>query len=130
MISYLLHLMLTLVLDKNLLFLWFFLLSIYLLFYFSLQNHLKIIKIPISIISFVDDRLFISQNKFISHSNTNLFCSYNIILSLLMKCSLVVEYGKTDIFHFSRSHGMFNPPSLDLSTLGVPFYSLKKHGDI
>ena len=88
--------------------------------FFSLQNHLKIIKIPISIISFVDDRLFISQNKFISHSNTNLFCSYNIILSLLMKCGLVVEYGKTDIFHFSRSHGMFNPPSLDLSTLGGP----------
>jgi len=88
--------------------------------FLSLENHLKILKIPISIISFVDNGLFISQNKSISHSNANLFCSYNIILSLLMKCSLVVEYGKTDIFHFSRSHGAFNPPPLDLSALGGP----------
>ena len=88
--------------------------------FLSLENHLKILKIPISIISFVDNGLFISQNKSISHSNANLFCSYNIILSLLMKCSLVVEHGKTDIFHFSRSHGAFNPPPLDLSALGGP----------
>ena len=38
-----------------------------------LENCLKILKIPISIISFVDDSLFISQNKSISHSNTNFF---------------------------------------------------------
>ena len=46
-----------------------------------------------------------------------LFCGQ---WSLLTKCSLVVEYGKTDIFHFSRSHGLFNPPPLDLSSLGGP----------
>ena len=85
--------------------------------FISLENYLKILKIPISIISFVDDGLFISQIKFISHSNANLFCSYNIILSLLMKCGLVVEHGKTDIFHISRSHRAFNPPPLDLSVL-------------
>jgi len=88
--------------------------------FLSLENHLKILKIPISIISFVDNELFISQNKSISHSNANLFCSYNIILSLLMKYSLVVEHGKTDIFHFSRSHRAFNPPHLDLFALGGP----------
>ena len=88
--------------------------------FLSLENHLKILKIPISIISFVDDGLFISQNKSISHSNANLFCCYNIILSLLTKCSLVIEHGKTDIFHFSRSHRVFNPPSLNLSSLGGP----------
>ena len=86
--------------------------------FLSLENHLKILKIPISIISFVDNGLFISQNKSISHSNTKLFCSYNIISSLLTKCSLVVEHGKTDIFHFSKSHRTFNLPPLDLSTLG------------
>jgi len=86
----------------------------------SLENRFKILKIPISIISFVDDSLFISQNKSISHSNTNLFCCYNITLSLLMKCGLVVEHEKTDIFHFSRSHGAFNPPPLDLSSLERP----------
>ena len=94
--------------------------------FLSLENHLKILKISIFIISFVDDRLFISQNKSISHSNANLFCSHNIILSLLMKCSLVVEHGKTDIFHFSRSHGAFNPPPLDLSALVGPILLSEK----
>ena len=35
-----------------------------------------------------------------------------------MKYGLVVKQGKTDIFHFSRSHRAFNPPPLDLSALG------------
>ena len=87
------------------------------LVFHSLENWLKILKIPISIISFVDNGLFISQNKSILHSNANLFCCYNIILSLLMKCSLVVEHRKTDIFHFSKSHGIFNPPPLNPSSL-------------
>ena len=68
-------------------------------------------------ISFVDNGLFISQNKFISHLNTNIFCSYNIILSLLLKFGFIVEHGKTDIFHFSRSHRAFDPPFLDLSPI-------------
>jgi len=88
--------------------------------FLSLENHLKILKIPISIIFFVDNGLLISQNKSISHSNANLFCCYNIILSLLTKCGLVVEHRKTDIFHFSRSHRAFNPPPLNLSSLGGP----------
>ena len=86
--------------------------------FYSFDNHLKILKIPISIISFVDNGLFISQNKSILHSNANLFCCYNIILSLLTKYGLVIEHRKTNIFHFSRSHGSFNPPLLDLSPLG------------
>jgi len=52
------------------------------------------------------------------HSNANLFCCYNIILSLLTKCGLVIEHRKTNIFHFSRSHSLFNPPPLDLSPFG------------
>ena len=84
-----------------------------------LEKWLKILKIPISIISFVDNGLFISQNKSISHSNANLFCNYNIISSLLMKFELVVEYGKTEVFHFSRSHKAFNP-LLDLIHIGDP----------
>ena len=63
---------------------------------------------------------FISQNKSISLSNANLFCSYNIISSLLTKFRLVVEHGKTEVFHFSRSHGVFNPPPLDLTPIGGP----------
>ena len=86
----------------------------------SLEKYLKILKTPISMISFVDNRLFISQNKSISHSNTNLFFSYNIILSLLLKFSLIVEHGKTDAFHFSRLHGAFDSPPLNLSPIRGP----------
>ena len=84
----------------------------------SLENWLKILKIPIFIIFFMDNSLFISQNKSILHSNANYFCCYNITLSLLMKYGLVVKYRKTDIFHFSRSHKTFNPPPLNLFSLG------------
>ena len=37
-----------------------------------------------------------------------------------MRCGLVVEHGKTDIFHFSRSYKAFNSPPLDSSILGDP----------
>ena len=37
-----------------------------------------------------------------------------------MRCDLIVKYGKTDIFHFSRAHRVFNPPSLNLSALESP----------
>ena len=32
--------------------------------------------------------------------------------NLLDKIGLVVEYSKTEVFHFSRSHSPFNPPLL------------------
>ena len=82
-----------------------------------LEKHLKILKISISIISFEDYGLFISQNKSISHSNANLFYSYNVILSLLLKFGLIVKHGKTDVFHFSRLHGVFDPSPLNLSSI-------------
>ena len=71
-------------------------------------------------ISFVDDDLVVSQNKYISLLNANLFCSYNVISSLLLKFSLIIKHGKTDVFYFSRAHGPFNPPALNLSLLGGP----------
>ena len=97
--------------------------------FLSLENCLKILKIPISIISFVDDGLFISQNKSISHLNTNFFYGYNIILSLLSKYGLVIEHRKTDVFIFL---GLMEHLILFLSTyllLGVPFLFLKKYRD-
>jgi len=36
---------------------------------------------------------------------------------LLDQFSLVIEHGKTKVFHFSRSHSIFNPPPLDFSLL-------------
>ena len=87
-------------------------------FLYILEKCLKNLKIFVSIIFFVDDGLFISQNKLFETSNFCLFCSYNIITKLLDKFGLVVEHSKTKIFHFSRLHGSFNPPFLDLSPLG------------
>jgi len=85
---------------------------------YILEKCLKILNIPISLISFVDDSLFISQNKSIDVSNSQLFCSYNILSSLLNKFGLNIEQSKTETFHFNRSHRMFNPSPLDLSPLG------------
>jgi len=93
---------------------------------FILENRLKILNIPISILSFVDDGLFISQNKSFHISNSHLFCSYNILSNLLDSFGLVIEHSKTEIFHFTRSQGVFNPPPLDLSPLGGPILLSKE----
>ena len=85
---------------------------------YILEKHLKTLNILVSLISFVDDDLFISQNKSINISNSQLFCSYNVLSDLLKKFGLSIEHSKTEIFHFNRSHGTFNPFPLDLSPLG------------
>ena len=87
-------------------------------FLYILEKHLKNLKIPISILSFADNGLIITQNKSFDVSNSQLFCSYNILSKLLDSFSLVIEHSKTEIFHFNRSQGFFNPPPLDLSPLG------------
>ena len=92
---------------------------------FILENRFKNLNIPISILSFVDDGLFIVQDKSFYISNLHLFCSYNILSKLLDSFGLVIEHSKTEIFHFSRSQGIFNPPPLDLSPLGGPTLRLK-----
>ena len=102
------------------------LLALYLFpFLFILEKRLKNLNIPISIISFVDDWLFISQNKLFDVSNSYLFCSYNIMTNLLDKFGLIVEYLKTEVFHFSRSHGPFNSLPLNLSSLDEPILTSK-----
>jgi len=80
----------------------------------------KIPKIPVSILSFVDNGLLMAQSKFLTISNSLLFCSYNITSSILGRFGLIMEYRKIEVFHFSRSHGVFDPPLLDLSVLGGP----------
>ena len=88
------------------------------LFLYILENRLKNLKIPISILSFVDNGLIIAQNKSFDISNSYLFCSYNVLSKLLNGFGLVIEHSKTEIFHFSKSQGFFNPPPLDLFLLG------------
>jgi len=86
--------------------------------FYIIEKRFKNLNLPISTLSFVDDGLFIVQNKSISISNSHLFCSYNILSKLLGSFGLIIEHSKTEIFHFNRSHGPFNPPPLDLSLLG------------
>ena len=93
--------------------------TLYLLpFIYIPENHLENLKIPTFFIFFVDDGLFISQSNSIDISNSCFYCSYNILTNLLEKFGLVVKHSKTEVFHFNRSHRVFNPPLLDLSSLG------------
>ena len=89
-------------------------------FLYILENRFKNLNIPISILLFVDNGLFIVQNKSFIVSNSHLFCSYNILSKLLDSFGLTIEHSKTEIFHFSRSQGVFNPPPLNISPLGGP----------
>jgi len=94
-------------------------------FFYILEKQLLNLNISISMLSFVDDGLIIAQNRTLLSSNSQLFCSYNVLLNLLSDFGLVIEYGKTEVFHFNRSHGAFNPPPLNLSSLGGPILHLK-----
>ena len=85
-----------------------------------LKNWLKNLKIPIFILSFVDNGLLIAQSKSFHLSNSLLFCNYNVVPNLLSKFGLPVKHSKTEVFHFTRSHSTFNPSSLDLSSIGGP----------
>jgi len=90
------------------------------LFLYILEKHLKNLKIPISILLFIDDGLIIAQNKSLDMSNTHLFCSYNVLSKLLDNFGLIIEHVKTEIFHFNRLHGIFNSPPLDLLPIRGP----------
>jgi len=85
-----------------------------------LEKQLKIFKIPISILLFVDDGLLVAQKKSLSISNFLLFYGYQITSSLLDRFGLTLKHGKTEVFYFSRLHGAFEPPPLDLSSIRGP----------
>jgi len=87
---------------------------------YILEKHLKILKIPVSILSFVNNGLLVAQSKFFTVLNSNLCCSYNITSSILEIFGLIIKHRKTEIYHFSRSHGLFDPPLLNLSISGGP----------
>ena len=94
------------------------LLALFIILIFHIfEKRIKNINILISFLLFVDDSLFISQEKSFIYSNTNTFCSYNIMITLLDQFGLVVEHGKTEVFYFSRSIGAFDSLALDLSQI-------------
>jgi len=93
--------------------------------FYIFEKEIKNINIPIFFLLFIDDSLFNSQEKYFIYSNTNFFCSYNIMITLLDQFGLVVEYGKTEVFHFFRSIGAFDPLALNLSQIGRPILHSK-----
>ena len=89
-------------------------------FLYILENHLKILKISISILSFINNGLHIIQSKSFHLSNSLLFYSYNVMSNLLSKFGLIVEYLKTEVFYFTRLQDSFSPLLLDLSSISSP----------
>jgi len=81
---------------------------------------------PILTLSFINDGLFVVQDKFLTVLNSHLFCSYYIMSLLLKQFGLVIKHRKTEVFHFSRSHKSFNPFLLDFMTLEGSILHLKE----
>ena len=69
-----------------------------------LKKCLKILKIPVYILSFVNDGLFIAQNKSLIVSNSILFCSFDVVSSILGKFELVLKYGKIEVFYHKMNY--------------------------
>ena len=86
--------------------------------FYIFKKKTKNLNIPVLFLSFVNDRLFISQEKSFEKMNSVLFCSYNIISFLFEQFSLVIKYGKCEVFHLSRFHDIFDPPPIDISQFG------------
>ena len=97
-----------------------YIISIFHIFEKRSQNILS--TIFVSTLSFVDDSLFISQEKCYKKSNTNLFYSYSIISSLFKQFGLTIKCNKLEVFHFSKATKNFDPPPLDLEPLEEPIF--------
>jgi len=82
------------------------------------KKRAKSLKIPVLFVFFVDNGLFVLQEKTLDKLKSLLFYSYNVMFSLLDQFSLIIEHGKTEFFHFSKSYRIFNPFFLDLSHFG------------
>ena len=67
-----------------------------------LEKHLKNLNLQISLLSFIDNSLLITQSKLFEFSNACFFCSYNVGLNFLTKFGLQVKHLKTKVFHFSK----------------------------
>jgi len=80
---------------------------------------LKKLSIPISVslLSFVDNSLFVSQEKSYEKSNAILYSGYNIVFSLFNKFGLVIEHNRSEIFYFSKSTKEANLSLLNLRSI-------------
>jgi len=67
------------------------------------EKRINNLSIPIlaSILSFIDNDLFVSQEKNFEKTNTNLFLCFNMFALILYDFALVVDYSKSEVFHFT-----------------------------
>jgi len=84
------------------------------------QKRIINFSIPVSLLSFIDDSLFVSQEKSWEKSNNTLLSSYSVISSLSNDFGLAIEHNKSEVFHFSRATKENNPLLLDLRLAGGP----------
>jgi len=83
------------------------------LFHISEKRTMNL-SISVSLLSFVDDGLFVSQKSY-KKSNSILQSSYSIISSLFENFGLIIEHNKSEVFHFSKAIKKSEPPPLDLN---------------
>ena len=81
---------------------------------FEKRSNIILSPIQTSILSFVNNSLFIFQEKSYKKLNKNLFCNYNIIFSLFNQFGLVIKHDKLEIFHFSRLTNILHISLLNL----------------
>jgi len=65
-----------------------------------LEKRLNNLKIPVSLISFVNNEIFVSQNTSLAFLNSHLFCSYNIMFSLLEQFGLIIKHKNRSLLFF------------------------------
>ena len=78
------------------------LLALYIAFLFHIfEKRTKNLSIPIlvSILSFVNNGLFVSQEKSYEKSNIVFYYSYSIISSLFNQFGLAIKHNKSGVFH-------------------------------
>ena len=84
----------------------------------------QVFNLNISILSFVDDSLLISQKRIYNKILPDIHSSYRVVIDLIVLFGLVIEHDKLEIFYFSRAYNNFNQ-ELDLLAISIPTLKLK-----
>ena len=72
--------------------------------------------IPTDVLSFVDNGLLISQKKSYELFSVFLLSSYNMISRILLDAGLIMEHGKSKVFHFIQFQCL---PNLSIALTSV-----------
>ena len=83
------------------------------------EHRAQALNLDTCILSFVDNGLLISQGKMYNKILPELYCSYRVVIDLMVCFGLVIEHDKSEIFYFPRAHNDSNL-ELYLLTMGAP----------